>query len=136
MPGGGKQYVVNKKDLLFPELSFIINGILIDVSKRLGGGHQEKYYQKAVGIGLGYRHLIFGEQVYVPLRYENEIVGKYFLDFLIENKIVLELKRGEFISASVIEQTKQYLSALNLKLAIIACFTYRGVVIKRVINEY
>lgn len=134
MPGG--KYTIRRPDLLYPELSFIINGVLIDVSKQLGGGHHEKYYQKATRIGLQKIPLQFREQVYVPLRYQGEIIVRYFLDFLIEEKNILELKRGQFIPATVIQQTKQYLMTLNLQLAIIACFTYRGVIIKRIINQY
>ena len=132
---GGKLYTVRKKDLLFPELSFTINGILFDVAKTLGGGHKEKYYQSAIAEGLKNKGVQFREQVYVPLTYLNQKVGTYFLDFLIDDTIVLELKRGEFISTSIIQQTMQYLTALKLKLGILACFTHGGVVIKRVANE-
>ena len=69
-------------------------------------------------------------------RIRNYELRKENLDFLIDDKIILELKRGQFVSAQVITQTKQYLVALNLKLAIVACFTHSGVVIKRVVNEY
>lgn len=120
---------------MYPELSFKINGVLFEVFKQLGGGHQEKYYQKGVAIGLKNKGIRFMEQYHAPLKCFDETVGRYFLDFLVENKIVLELKRGQFIFAQVIDQTKKYLVTLNLKLAVIACFTYNGVVIKRVINE-
>jgi GxxExxY protein len=79
--------------------------------------------------------LSFQEQYYVPLRFENEVIGKYFLDFLIEGCIILELKRDQFIPAHIIYQTKQYLMTLNLSLALIACFTHKGVFIKRIINQ-
>ncbi|EKE07391.1 MAG: hypothetical protein ACD_18C00100G0005 [uncultured bacterium] len=135
MEGNKNKYVVNNKNLLYPELSFEINGILFDVFKQIGGGHLEKYYQKAVALGLKNKNINFKEQYYVPLKYENEIVGKYFLDFLIEDKIVIELKRGQFVPANIINQTKQYLVSLNLELALIACFTHKGVFIKRIINQ-
>lgn len=127
-------YFLKRKDLLFPELSFKINGILFDVSNQLGGGHKEKYYQKAISMALTKANLKFIEQKYVPLTYNNEIIGKYFLDFLIEDKLILELKQGKFANAFIIKQTNQYLAALNLQLALIACFTNNGVVIKRIIN--
>lgn len=130
-----KDYVVRRKDLLYPKLSFRINGILFEVFKQLGGGHEERYYQKAVAAGLRKEEIKFKEQFYVPLNCFGEKVGKYYLDFLIDDKIVLELKRGQFISAQIIHQTKQYLDSLHLKLGIIACFTYKGVIIKRIINN-
>jgi len=133
---GGKQYVLKRNDLLYPELSFRINGVLFDVFKQLGGGNREKYYQEAVKLGLQKAGLKFKEQFYVPLKFDGKIVGKYYLDFLIEDKIVLELKRGKIIAINNVDQVKQYLSALNLKLAIIASFTYNGVKINRILNEY
>ncbi len=129
-----RNYTVKKDDLLHPELSFVINGILFDVFKQIGGGHKEKYYQKAVAIGLKQKNLNFREQYYVPLEFEGNVIGKYFLDFLIEDKIILELKRDQFIPAHIIHQTKQYLQTTKLQLGLIACFTHRGVTIKRIIN--
>ena len=130
------KYKINKPDLVYPELSFAINGVLFEVFKEIGGGHLEKYYQKAVAIELKNKNIKFTEQHYVPVEYQGENIGKYYLDFLIEDKIVLELKRGIFVPANLIQQTKKYLSALNLKLALIACFTNKGVVIKRILNLY
>ena len=130
-----KKYVVRRNDLLYPELSFKINGILYEVFKQLGGGHKESYYQKAVSIGLTKQGISFQEQFHVPLKFEGEKIGRYFLDFLIENKIILELKRDQFIPAHIIYQTKQYLMTLKLQLALIACFTHKGVLIKRIINQ-
>jgi len=126
---------LKRNDLYYPELSYKVNGILFEVYKALGGSHQEKYYQKAVAVGLKDKSVEFKEQVYVPLNFKGQIVGKYFLDFLIENKIVLELKRGKFVPAKIISQVEQYLDSLKLPLALIACFTQDGVVIKRIINH-
>ncbi len=131
---GMQEYVVRRSDLLFPELSFKVNGALFEVFRQIGGGHQEKYYQKATALSLTKVGLRFQEQVYVPLQFDGEKVGSYFLDFLIEEKIILELKRGKFVPAKVIDQTKQYLETLHLQLALIACFTSQGVVVKRIVH--
>ncbi|MFA6551824.1 MAG: GxxExxY protein [Patescibacteria group bacterium] len=136
MVQGGKQYILRRKDLIYPELSYRINGILFEVFRQLGGGHREKYYQQATKLALENVGLEFKEQVYVPLKFNDKIVGKYYLDFLIDGKIVLELKRGKIIAVNNIDQVKQYLSALNLKLAIIASFTYNGVKVNRILNQY
>lgn len=130
------KYIIKKADLLYPELSFAINGALFEVFKELGGEHLEKYYQKAVAVALKNKNIKFTEQYYTPLTFKGEKIGKYYLDFLIEDKIVLELKRGLFIPANIMQQTKKYLATLNLKLALIACFTNKGVIIKRVLNTY
>ena len=128
--------ILQKQDLLYPELSYIVTGILFDVYNELGPGHQEKYYQKAVAVGLKNKKILYEEQYYVPMKYAGQTVGKYFLDFLIEGKIVLELKRGLYIPQKVIFQTKQYLTTLQLQLGMVAIFTGNGVVVKRVLNLY
>jgi len=76
------------------------------------------------------------EQHHVPLLFDNQKVGKYFLDFLVEDKIILELKRGRYIPINVLNQVKGYLSAMDLKLAIVGCFAHDTVVIKRISNLY
>ena len=108
------QHQVRRADLLYPDLSYKINGILFDVYKQLGGGHKESYYQKAIAVALKERGIKFVEQYYVPLKFNDQVVGKYYLDFLIEDKIVLELKRGKYLVAKVIDQTSQYLKTLVL----------------------
>ncbi len=123
-------------EVAYPELSYKINGVVFNVFKEIGSGHLEKYYQKAVAIELKKQGINFVEQRYVPVVYQGKSIGKYYLDFLVEDKIVLELKKGIFIPANLIQQTKKYLMALNLKLAIIACFTNKGVIIKRILNLY
>ena len=127
-------YLLKRKDLIYPDLSFKVVGILIDVYKQLGPGHQEKYYQNAVSLGLARAGLKFTEQKHVPLKFHGANVGRYFLDFLVEDKLVLELKKGEFIPKETFDQVKGYLTALNLQLAIIANFTLHGVFYKRIIG--
>lgn len=125
---------IRRNDLLYPELSFKIAGILFDVFKEVGYGHLEKYYQKFVSISLKKAGLRFKEQVFVPMIFGGEKVGRFFLDFLIEDEIILEIKKGDYFRKQNIEQILSYLKANNLKLGILANFTSQGVKIKRVIN--
>lgn len=61
--------------------------------------------------------------------------SRNYLDFLVEDKIVLEIKKGNYYSKKNIEQVKQYLKVTNLKLAILANFTPSGVKFLRVLNS-
>jgi len=131
---GGKPSI-QRPDLLYPKLSYEINGVLFDVHNAIGGAVPEKYIQKAVAEGLRKKNISFEEQYYVPLIFEGKTIGKYYLDFLIEKTIVLELKRGRYIPRAVFSQTLGYLDSLDLKLAIVAGFAYDAVIIKRVINH-
>ena len=125
---------VRREDLLYPDLSYDINGALFEVFRQLGGGHDEKYFQKATADSLRNRQIQFVEQYYVPIKFNDGTIGRYYLDFLVEGKIVLELKRGKFVPAKIIDQVTKYLDVLDLELALVACFTHEGVSIKRIIN--
>jgi len=70
----------------------------------------------------------------VRLKYRGREIGIYFLDFLIEDKIILEIKKREYFSKKDIDQVYAYLKATKLKLGIIAHFTKSGVKFRRVLN--
>ena len=66
--------------------------------------------------------------------YDNKLIGKRILDFLVEEKIVVEIKKGNRFSKSHIDQVLEYLKINNLKLAILINFGSEGVMFKRIIN--
>jgi GxxExxY protein len=70
----------------------------------------------------------------IKLYYNGQCIGKYFLDFIIEDKIILELKVVPFIQQIHIKQVLEYLRATNKRLAILIYFTNSGVIYKRIVN--
>lgn len=125
---------LKRKDLVYPELSYKLIGILFEVWNELGYGYQEKHYQKAIAKALKDVGFKFKEQVPIKIKYKSQAIGTYFLDFLIEDKIVLEIKRREYFSKGNIRQVYAYLKATGLRLGIIANFTSKGLKFKRVVN--
>lgn len=121
--------------VIYKELSYQIIGILFNVYNELGYGHSEKYYYKAINKELLLQNIKFQSQVYFKLTYKEEVIGKYFLDYIIEDKIVLEMKKGDHFAKKNIEQIMSYLKATNLKLAILANFTSKGVKYYRLLND-
>lgn len=125
---GGESKVV------YPDLSFQIVGILFDVYNTLGSGYLEKHYQKALEHAFTSSSIKYLPQAPYRVKYRQEIVGRYFMDFIIEDKIVLEIKRTEHFSRDDFNQVIGYLKATGYKLGIIASFTSRGLKFKRVLN--
>jgi len=78
--------------------------------------------------------LKFKEQLYAPVMFQNKKIGSYYLDFLIADKIILELKKGDRFYKKDIEQTFAYLKTHNIKLGLLARFTNHGVKVKRIVN--
>ena len=123
-------------EIIYKELSYKILGILFTVYKNLGSGHRELYYQRAIAEEFKKQNLIFKEQVSVPLVYNNKSIGLHRVDFLVDNKIVLEIKKDEYFSHLHIKQLHGYLKVLNLQLGILANFTKNGVKQKRILNVF
>lgn len=126
--------IVKRDDLLFPDLSFQIVGCAFEVFNELGPGHSEKNYQNVLAYIFKLRNIQFKEQVYYPLKFKEKVIGRGFLDFLVEDKIIVELKKDENFTKTSIDQVLNYLKTTDLKLAILINFTKQGVKFKRIIN--
>ena len=123
-----------RDDLIYPELSFKIVGCAFDVFNSIGFGHLEKIYQKALSLAFLKEKINFEEQVKREIIYEGKLLGFGKLDFLVENKIVVEIKRGNYFNPADFEKVKKYLDAKNLQLGILIRFTPDKVLFKRVVN--
>lgn len=126
--------IVNKKDLLYPELSYQIVGCAYDVFNEIGFGHPEKFYQRAFAEALKKKNLPFTEQHYFPIKFNDKIIGKMFFDFLVDEKVLIELKKNAHFSKQNIDQVNQYLKTTSLQLAILINFSSTGVIYKRMVN--
>lgn len=126
--------IIKRHDLLYPELSYVIVGCAFDVYNSLGSGYHEKYYQKALIEAFNERGVSFQTEISFPLLYKNKIIGRKRLDFLVEGKIIVELKRGNKFSKTHIDQVLEYLKIQRLNLAILINFGSQGVIYKRIVN--
>lgn len=125
---------LQRNDLVLPELSYTIIGCAFDVYNELGHGHHEKYYQRALAEAFMSAKLNIKQQAYYPLQYHNKTIGKQFLDFLVEEKVIVEIKKDGKYSKQHIDQVLQYLANTNLQLAILINFSSQGISFKRIIN--
>lgn len=120
--------------IIYKELSYNILGVVFEVFKELGYGFKERYYEDAIAKEFEIRGISFKRQLPYKLSYKGEIIGNYRFDFLVEDKIILELKRGNYFSKNNITQVLQYLKTTNLKLGILINITSEGAKFKRILN--
>lgn len=120
--------------LYYKDLSYEINGCLFEMFNKVGFGYQEKHYQSILEEILKLNHIIYKKELCCKIIFNNRIIAKYFLDFLIDEKIVLELKVANDFYSQHINQVLSYLKAKNLKLGILAIITKNGVETKRIVN--
>jgi GxxExxY protein len=126
---------VRKSDVIEPELSYAIVGALFDVANTLGAGYSESYYQRAFAVALQEKGLKFEREVLLPVKFHGAYIGKQRCDFVVEGRVLVELKKANAFSRQNIEQVFNYLCASGLKLAILANFSPKGVLLKRVVNS-
>lgn len=110
-------------------------GILFSVHNQLGNRYQEKYYQRAIEQGLKDSNLKFKKEIPVDLKFNNKKIGKYLLDFFIENAIILEVKAVPSFRPKDFTQVLAYLVASNIELGILANFRTNSLTYKRILNS-
>lgn len=101
--------MLQNKDIIYPELSFKINGILFGIRKNLGQYKNEKQYCDAIEDELKKNSLNYEREKILPESFGGEQKGRNKVDFLIEDKIILEVKAKPFVTKSDYYQTRRYL---------------------------
>lgn len=121
-------------EIIFKDECYKIMGCCFEVFNKFGYGLREKNYQKALEEVLTNQKISFASQLYVPLKINDKVIGKYYLDLLIDDKIAVELKVGDHFLKKDIEQLYSYLKSKSLKLGLLINFTSSGVKHKRILN--
>jgi GxxExxY protein len=118
------------------ELTDQIIGTAIRVHKELGPGFLESMYEEALGIELSAAGIPFERQKLLPIFYREHLIGEHRLDFLVEGKIVVELKAISALEDVHCAIVRSYLKAANLHDALLLNFATTRITIKRVGREY
>lgn len=125
---------VHKEDLIYPELSYKIIGCAYEVFNEIGGGHRESAYQKALSLAFIKAGLNIKEQKYIPVKFIGVAVEKGFLDYFVEEKIVVEIKSLGYFTKGNYDQVLNYLNNSGSKLALLITFGRNEVRYKLVVN--
>lgn len=121
-------------EFVYPKLSYKVIGIAFRVFNELGFGMSEKYYQRALAKEFEKENISYEKEKVIELKYKNQSIGNYRLDFVAEDKIVIELKVRPRFGYVHIKQTLAYLKSAGYKLAILVYFTRDGVKYRRIVN--
>ncbi len=128
-----KKPVITNKNFLYPELSYQIQGAIFDVSNKYGKGLKESIYQKALAESLIKRGLKFEQQKRINIYSldTGKILGTYVPDFVVEDKIILEIKASTFTTQQDVRQQQSYLKASTYEVAYLVNFCTEKLYIKR-----
>jgi GxxExxY protein len=121
-------------ELLYKELTFAVIGAAMEVHRILGPGFLEAVYQTALARELTLRGIQFEQQVRLPVTYKDTLAGEYIADFVIEGKLIVEIKAVSKFNASHQAQAMHYLTATGLRLALLLNFGTGSLEHRRVIK--
>jgi GxxExxY protein len=121
-------------ELIYKEESFQIVGCCMEVHRELGKGHNEVIYKDALQIELARKQIAFEREREYTIAYKDVVLPhKYFADFVVLDKIILEAKAVECLTESHIKQVLNYLAAAKLKLGLLVNFGEDSLNWKRVV---
>jgi len=118
------------------EITEIILRCFYKVYNELGYGFLEKVYENAMLIELRKKGLHCIQQAPVRVHYQQDQVGIYFADILVEEKVILELKAGEGSIVIAHElQLMNYLKATEYEVGMILFFGERPSIRRKVFSN-
>lgn len=120
-----------EQDGLHKDLTYQIIGALYAVHNELGPVHKEVIYQRAVAIELHARGIGFEEEPVLPVTYKGHRIGVYRPDFIIDGKVVLELKAAPMLTKDMFDQIFYYVRGTAYQLVLLANFGTRKLMVKR-----
>ena len=119
----------------YEELTRSIIGCAMKVHSTLGNGFQEIIYQRCLAIELARNNIGFAREVEMLIYYEGHEVGTRRADFLIEDRILAELKAVINLADAHLAQALNYLEAYNLEIGLLINFGARSLEFKRLHNK-
>ena len=122
------------KDLLFSDLSEQIIAAFFEVHRELGRGHSEQVYCEALAIELGLQNIPFNCEETFRIVYKGHLLKSHFrADFVVFNKILVEVKAIDQLTRSNLRQAINYLASSGEKLCMLVNFGVEQLEFKRVV---
>ena len=104
------------------EITGAIINVSFEVSNELGAGFLESVYEKALIVALAQRGLNISAQVPLKVRFRNVIVGEFFADLIVEEKVLVELKAVSRLLPEHKAQVINYLNATGIETGLLLNF--------------
>jgi GxxExxY protein len=121
-------------EIVEKDLSYVIMQSVYEVHNQLGPGFLEAIYEEATARELSANSMTFERQKRILVPYKGEIIGEHVLDFVVNRRIILELKAVSEILPIHERQALSYLKATGLPLALVINFGAERVQFSRIVN--
>ena len=119
--------------LIFADITYKVRGAIFVVYNELGFGHKEQVYQKALAEEFESTGIPYKREKNLDVKFKNSIVGNYRPDFVVNEKIVMEIKAVEFMPKNYETQLINYLKTTDYYLGLLVNFGAPRLYIKRLV---
>ncbi len=125
-------------NFLFSKETFAIIGACIEVHKYLGRGFLESVYKEALLQEFNLRNIVYEREKKYNITYKGFVLPQFYVaDFVIDNKIILEIKAQEKATETHYRQVINYLAVTNFKLGLLVNFGEDSLVHRRIaLNKF
>ena len=120
--------------VIYPELSYKICGLCFKIHNDLGQFRSEKSYTDALEEALKTAGMSYQREKSLGASFEGENERRNIPDFMIEDRVVVDLKAKRIVSKEDYFQMKRYLTASGKKLGLIVNFRQKYLSPKRILN--
>ena len=124
---------MTERDLAHNELTRAIIGAAMEVHSTLGPGFLESVYEEAMAIEFNLRKMPYERQKAIPVMYKGEKAKDFFCDFLVDGKVLVELKALKAITNVEESQVLNYLKATGLQVGLLINFGEQSLRYKRLV---
>ena len=124
-----------KEEFKYSDITEKIIGCAMKVHQRMRNGYQELIYHRCLIIEFRKIALSFLNEIELPIFYDEIEIGKRRVDFLVEHKVVVEIKAQSELTDTHLAQALNYLEALNLEIGLLINFGSKSLEIRRLINN-
>ena len=120
---------------IYSDITGKIIGAAMKVHSTLGNGFQEVIYQRTLAIEMRTQGLVFQRELEMPIHYSGEEIGTRRVDFLVENKVLVELKAITGLEDVHMAQAINYLEAYHLEVGLLLNFGAKSLEFRRLLNS-
>lgn len=126
---------MKETDYKYSDITGKIIGSAMTVHSQLGNGFQEVIYQRALAIEMKKRGLNFQRELEMPIFYDEYKIGTRRVDFLVEEKVMVEIKAIIQLEDVHLAQAINYLEAYHLEVGLLINFGAKSLQFKRLIHS-
>ena len=123
-----------KDKVLYPELSYALCGFCFKIHNKLGRFRNEKQYADALEELLKENKISYQRESRLPKSFDGEKSNRNIVDFIVEEKVIVELKAKAFVTKEDYFQVKRYLESSEKNLGILVNFRRKFLSPKRILN--